>query len=180
VTGQTALSQALKMLLLVVCGVVAVLIPLLPMQFDTQSRTMPDLLLPLLVLWSIRRPDTAPLILVAALLLFADLALERPVGLWALICLLIVEALRGQRGSLRGRPFPAEWASFAIALGIGLAIQGLVLFLALAPQPSASVMLEFYMATLFSYPAIASLLHWVFRIRAPKPEERSRRLGRVS
>lgn len=157
----------------------SVLFHLMPMQLSADSAVLPDVLLALLVAWSFRRPQDLPLVPVALVLLFADLALDRPTGLWALISLLILEVLGDQREPLRDRPFPAEWGAFAVALALGLIAQSLILRLAIVDRPEGNHGLHLFVRTVAVYPLVAGLLHYVFRVRAPRPAERSRRLGAV-
>lgn len=162
-----------------VLGLIAVYYQLLPMQMEAGSAPQPDLLLVLIMAWTIRRPDTIPLILAAALFLMADLTLDRPAGLWALISLLAYEFLRGQRPAIIGRPFPVEWATVAIVLAVAMIVQELILSLTLVPTADASQLVRLYVVTIVAYPVMAALLHYVFRVRAPKPKDESYRLGRV-
>ena len=157
-----------------------ILFPLMPMQLEAEAPALPDILFALIAAWILRRPNNAPMLLVAASFLAADFILGRPVGLWALICLLSSEFFRGQHASLRDQLFVFEFLTFAIVLGVALLAQTLILTITLVPQPGASSMLEVYLMTLASYPFVVALLHYVFRIRAPKLAERSQRLGRVS
>ncbi|MEM8868907.1 MAG: rod shape-determining protein MreD [Pseudomonadota bacterium] len=152
---------------------------LMPIQTTAETLVMPDILLGLAAAWVIRRPHCMPLLLTAALFLLSDFLMYRPVGLWAVIALLIVEFMRGQRDVLRNRPFPAEWAAFAGALAVGLIVEAVVLQLTLVARPSGDIPLQVFAVTVVAYPVLALLLHSVFRVRAPKPAERSRRLGRV-
>ncbi len=159
----------------------AIFVQLLPLDLVAGTGLVPDLLLALACAWAVRRPEHMPLLLVAALLLLADMLQDRPTGLWAMISLLIVEAMRTQREAYLGRPFAVEWGGFALALGLGLMAQGLILKLALVARPDGvDLPLQIFAVTAASYPAVALLLHYGLRIRAPRPAERSSRLGRVA
>ena len=164
---------------LLILGLLAIVFPLAPLGAHSGGQVAPDLLLPLLVAWTVRRPDTSLLLVTALLLLLADFALERPVGLWALISLLIIEGMRSQGIGFRDQNFLLEWASFAAALVAGLLVQALILSLALVPQPPAGRMVAFFALTVVCYPLIVLLLNWVVQVRFPKPKDRSQRLGEV-
>ena len=164
---------------LLLLSMVAILVPLVPFGAHSDAQAFPDLLLPLLVAWTVRRPEASLLVLTAALLLLADFVLERPVGLWALISLLIIEGMRLQGIGFRDQNFVLEWASFAAALGAGLLVQALVLSMALVPQPGSARMMAFFGLTIVAYPLIVLVLNWVFQVRFPQAAERSQRLGRV-
>lgn len=153
---------------------------LIPLGIGSGARVLPDAMLALLACWSVRRPQDLPLVLLAGLLLMADFLLARPVGLWALMSLLILEVLGGQREAMRDRSFVFEWGSFALALAAGLMLQSLILQLALVERPAGTLTLRMFAVTVAAYPVVTVLLHYVLRVRSPKPVERSRRLGRVS
>lgn len=175
-TGFSPLRAGLFTLL----ALVAILVQLLPLDLLAGTGVAPDLLLVLACLWAVRRPEHMPLPLVAGLLLLADMLQDRPIGLWAMISLLIVEAMRAQRDAYRGRPFVVEWGGFAVALALGLMARGLILKLALVSRPEGlDLPLQIFAVTVLSYPVMALLLHYGLRIRAPRPAERSSRLGRV-
>ncbi len=166
-------------MLAVLIGLGFVYFQLLPLQIPAGSAVMPDLLVVLLMAWTIRRPATLPLLLVAGLLLVADLALDRPMGLWALLSLLMIEFLRGQRPAIVGRPFPVEWLTVAVVYAVALIVFALILGLTLVGQPEPGRMLQHYAVTMAAYPLVAALLHWVVRVRPPQAKDAPNRLGRV-
>ena len=176
-TGFSLIRSGLFALL----ALTAIFVQLLPLDLVAGTGLVPDLLLVLACIWAVRRPEHTPLLLVAALLLLADMMQDRPVGLWAMISLLIVETMRAQRDAYRGRPFVVEWGGFALALALGLIAQGVILKLALVARPEGvDLPLQIFAVTVASYPAMALLVHYGLRIRAPRPAERSRRLGRMA
>ncbi|MEM8786676.1 MAG: rod shape-determining protein MreD [Pseudomonadota bacterium] len=175
----TAISP-LATLALGVLGLAAIFFHMLPMQLVPGGLVVPDILLALCVAWVLRRPDGAPLLLVAALVLLADLTQDQPTGLWALLSLFVVEASRGHIEAVRNRPFLYEWGAFAGLLALALVLQALVLTVALVPRPPLDVTLQLFAMTVVAYPLVVAVLHLLIRIRAPKPAERSRRLGRVA
>ncbi|WP_112323928.1 rod shape-determining protein MreD [Oceanibium sediminis] len=170
----------LQTALLALLGLLSIYFHLAPLQLSAGAAVLPDLLLIIVVLWTVRAPQNAPLLLIALLFLLGDLMLQRPVGLWALISLLIVEVIGDRRTALRNRPFVAEWLTFSLALAIGLMLHALLLKLALVQRPEGLLALRYFIVTVAAYPVMAALLHYVFRVRSPKPVERSSRLGRVA
>ncbi|MSU88095.1 hypothetical protein GE300_00520 [Rhodobacteraceae bacterium 2CG4] len=170
----------LQMLLFAAIAVAVILVQLLPLQLRAEHMVHPDLLLALAAAWAVRQPENLPLLLVAPILLLADLIQDRPVGLWALISLLLLEGMSAQREALRNRPFPFEWAAFTALLALGLIGQSVVLALALVERPAGGITVQLFATTAAVYPVVALVLHYVLRVRAPKPAERSRRLGRVA
>ena len=63
---------------------------LLPLQTTPRSLAGPDLLLAFAVAWCLRRPEFVPPLALALAFLLADLLLQRPPGLWALLALFTV------------------------------------------------------------------------------------------
>ena len=157
----------------------ATLASMLPLGLSADSILMPDLLVAMTFAWVIRRPSTAPYALVFMVALFADIMLMRPLGLWAMLTLLIGEFARSQRRPLREQPFVAEWILFAMVLTVGVGINLLILNLTFTPRPSIDLMVNHIAMTTLSYPFVVAALHWIFRIRAPKTAAGSDRLGRV-
>lgn len=175
--GRGSTLQSLGFLVL---SLLAIYVHLAPMQLTTDSVVLPDLLFALAFAWTMRRPESMPLLLTAGVFLLADLLLDRPVGLWALLCLLALESGGGRRETLRNQPFLAEWVAFALALAAVLILRAVVLLLALVDSAPGGVALQFFAVTVLCYPLVVLMLHYLFRIRSPKPAERSRRLGRVA
>ncbi|NNU79902.1 rod shape-determining protein MreD [Halovulum dunhuangense] len=169
-----------RALLFTALALVAIHVQLLPLEIAAESTVLPELLLVLAAAWSLREPENLPLPLLAAALLLGDLVLDRAVGLWALTSLLVLEVLRLRREALYDRPFAIEWATFAGILAVALALHGLVLRLALIDVETGGLGFRLWLSTVLAYPLMAAFLHWVLRVRAPKPAERSRRLGRVA
>jgi rod shape-determining protein MreD len=90
--------------------------------------------------WTVHRPDLLPPVAVFALGLFQDLVLGWPVGLSAVVLLLVQSGLASQRRILAGVPFLIGWMSFAlVALGaflIAWMIASLAKDAALGPAPA--------------------------------------------
>lgn len=173
-------ASPLHTVLFVVISFCVILSQLLPLQLQAEHMVQPDLLLALAAAWIVRQPENMPLLLLAPILLLADLLQDRPVGLWALASLLLVEGMASQRAGLISRPFIFEWAAFTGLLALALIGQSLVLALALVERPTGGITVQLFATTAAVYPLVALLLHYVLRVRAPKPAERSRRLGRVA
>ncbi|MEO0865869.1 MAG: rod shape-determining protein MreD [Pseudomonadota bacterium] len=98
---------------------------LLPLQTATGGWIWPDLLLAFALAWSVRRPDYVPATLLAGSFLLADLLLQRPPGLWALLALIACEQLKFQARSLRDASLAAELVSvtaWIVGIGIGYRI----------------------------------------------------------
>ena len=108
--------------------------------------------------WAIHRPDLMPAIAVFALGLLQDILTGGPLGVNALVLLLVFGVMRNQRRPFLGKPFPVMWFGFLIVAPCALAVQWLVASVALdrlIPPASAGVELLF---TLALYPCVT----WLF------------------
>ncbi len=161
-------------------GLIVTLIAMLPLGLSAEARVMGDLLFCLAFSWVIRRPSTAPIGLILILAILADILLMRPLGLWALIILMGSEFARTQRIPLREQMFIVEWIIFAAVFAFGLAANYLFLKLVFTPTPALNLMLAYFVNTVLAYPLIVAMLHWIFRVRAPKSPGGFSHLGRVT
>lgn len=157
----------------------ATLAGMLPLGLSADSIVMPDVLLAMTFAWVIRRPSTAPYPIVFLMALFADIMLMRPLGLWAMLTLLLGEFARSQRRPLREQLFVVEWILFVVVFAVFTGINMLVLNFTFTPGPSSDLMLNHILITGLTYPFVVAALHWVFRIRSPRTAAGSDRLGRV-
>ena len=66
---------------------------LLPLDLTVRPIPGPDFLLLLCLVWVLRRPDFAPVGLIAAIMLTADFLFMRAPGIWTLIVVLATEFL---------------------------------------------------------------------------------------
>ena len=145
--------------------------------------TTPDLFWCVLAFFALRRPDAAPLALVAVLVVVRDALLAGPLGAGALSLLLGFEILRWRALEL---PAPRSvwgdwlWASAVYAGALGL--QWGLLAVSLGHPPALAALGPHLLATVVAIPCVAALLRYVFRLGAsPRAEEPSRRgLGRAA
>jgi len=140
---------------------------LLPLETTPRRLAGPDLVLGFAFAWALRRPEYAPLGLVAALLLTADLLLGRPPGLYAALALLAFDSLRARAAGMRGMPFTVEWATVGLAITAVLLGHRLVLAVLLVDLPPLGLQLIQLLATLLAYPLVAAVTRFVFGLRAP-------------
>ena len=161
-------------------GLFAVLAAMLPLGLSANAIPMPDLVFILAVAWVIRRPVAAPLGLVAAIAIIADILLMRPIGLWALVMIFSVEAVRARRWTIREHMFLVEWAIFATLFAVSLVATSIILGLAFAPRPGAYIMFTYFLSTVIAYPIVVGLLQWVLGVKRPKVAHRTIGPGQVS
>lgn len=148
-------SLILQRALLLALGLVAIHVPLVPVDHAADKVANPDLLFCLVVAWTVRRPDAVPLSVVLALGLLADLLLGRPPGPGALGLVLATEYLR----SCRAGSFPLEVMRAALLFAAVLAGTALLLVFTLAPSPGLESLARHWLATGLAYPVVAGLLH---------------------
>ena len=150
-------------------GLAAVYAALLPIAPGSGAAT-PDLLYCLVFAWIVRAPRGAPVLVVLALGLFADLMLSRPPGLGALGLLAVSELVRGARGAPRDWAFLREWLFAALAFALMIGAMTLLLALSLAAPPSLGALLWHVVATIVAYPFVAGLVGWLLGgRRGPTP-----------
>jgi len=131
----------------------------------------PDLLIAFAFAWSLRRPEYVPTLMLAGIFLLADLLLQRPPGLWALLALLACENLKGRGRGLRDSTFGAEWAAVAVLLTGILIANRVVLSILLIQPPHLRLSLLELGITILIYPVVALLTRTVMRVRRAAPGE---------
>lgn len=131
----------------------------------------PDLLIAFAFAWSLRRPEYVPSLLLALIFLLADLLLQRPPGLWALLALLACENLKGRSRSLRDATFGAEWIAVAVLLTGILIANRIVLSLMLVPPPQLRLSVLELGVTILVYPAVVFVTRSVMGVRRAAPGE---------
>jgi rod shape-determining protein MreD len=144
---------------------------LLPMQGVTTRIAGPDLLVALTFAWALRRPDYVPMLSIAAVMLLADLLMQRPPGLWSALVLLAAEWLKVQDRRIRGNTFFAEWLTVAAALLVIAVLYRLVLGLMVVGPGAVSLHAMQYGMTLLAYPIVAAISHLAFGVRRSAPGE---------
>ncbi len=144
---------------------------LLPLSTVPHNWTGPDLLLVLLMVWVLRRPDYAPIALVAGVMLFADFVLSRPPGLMAAVAVLVSENLRRRTMASAEMPFAIEWlTACAGMLAIVLATRVLTAVFVLQ-QPSLGLSLIQLIISFATYPIVAGMCSLLLGLRKARFRE---------
>ncbi len=142
---------------------------LLPLETTPRSWAGPDFLLCFALAWSMRRPEYVPAPALAVAFLVADLLLQRPPGLWALLALIGCENFKSRGRSLRDANFAAEWITAGILIiGITLGYR-IILALVLIDLPSLTLSLSELTLTVLFYPVVVSITHFVFGVQKAAP-----------
>lgn len=127
----------------------------------------PDLLLCLVLAWTMRRPEYLPPLLIAAVMLADDLFLMRPPGLWAALVVIAAEFVRSRVALTRELAFLAEWALVA-GLMFGLLIAYRLAFtLSFVPQPDFGYAVVQMVWSIVCYPAVVGLSLLALDLRKP-------------
>ena len=155
----------------VAVGIAVILVNLMPLETVPRAWAGPDLLLALCCVWTIRRPDYAPALAVAFLMLMADLMYQRPPGLMAALVVLATEWLKARARTMRDLPFPAEWVAAAGVITAVLLGYRLVLALFLVDQAPLMLSLIQLAATLVAYPVVVVFSSVVLGLRKTAPGE---------
>lgn len=142
---------------------------LLPLDTVPSRWAPPDLLIAFAFAWALRRPDFVPALSIAVVMLMADLMLQRPPGLLALLLVLGCEYLKNQTAGLRGASFVGEWAAVAIVL-VGITVLNRVILIIVAVQPdSLGLSLIQMVLTIAVYPIVVLVTQSLMGVRKPAP-----------
>ncbi|MBB5516728.1 rod shape-determining protein MreD [Rubricella aquisinus] len=155
------LRHAFAAVVLTTLAALLLAVSLMPLRPATSGFAVPDLVLCLACAWALRHPQSAPMILMFAIGLIADLMLGRPVGLGALTLLLITEVLRRQPA---GVPFLLEWVFVSLLILLGSLAQLGVLMITFAARPDTMMVLINAVVTALCYPLLAGAVRAALRI----------------
>ncbi|AUQ47014.1 rod shape-determining protein MreD [Phaeobacter inhibens] len=144
---------------------------LLPLDTLPSRWAPPDLLLALVMAWSMRRPDYVPTVLIALTFLLADLLFQRPPGLMALLVVLACSFLKSQVQPHRETAFIGEWVTVAITITAVTLLNRLILAVLGVVQPSLGLILIQMVATLLIYPLVALASQSLLGVRKLSPAE---------
>ncbi|WP_240722371.1 rod shape-determining protein MreD [Poseidonocella sp. HB161398] len=131
---------------------------LMPLWIEPGGWPGPDLLTGLTFAWVLRRPEQVPALLIALVMLTADLMLQRPPGLWAALALCASEVLRARRRTPRPLSFPMEWALVAVLIFAMALADWVLLTVTLAAHAPLPHMLAATAVTIAAYPVPAMAL----------------------
>ncbi|MBD3665843.1 rod shape-determining protein MreD [Sulfitobacter sp. TSTF-M16] len=152
-----------------VLALVILFFHLLPLETTPRRWAGPDVLLAFACAWCLRRPEYVPSVILALAFLLADLLLQRPPGLWAMLALAGCENLKSRGRPLRDASFAVEWMTVAVVICAITFVYRLVLIVALVPVPRLSLTLSELGMTVLVYPVIVGLTHWVMGVRKAAP-----------
>ncbi|UOA25739.1 rod shape-determining protein MreD [Pseudosulfitobacter sp. DSM 107133] len=163
------------------CGLVLLILffQLLPLQTQPGQWAPPDLLMGFAFAWSVRRPEYVPALMLAALLLLADLLLQRPPGLYAALVLLACENLKGRARALRASTLVAELLTVAMLMvGVAVAYRLVHKVMLIDTAPMGLSLLQLGL-TILSYPLVVLVTHSIMRVRKTGPGDLETTRGRI-
>lgn len=147
---------------------------LLPLEVGAGRWPGPDLALAFAFAWVLRRPAYVPMLLVGLTFLLGDFVFMRPPGLWAALCVIAVEFLRGREGMSRDMPFLVEWATVSVVL-LGLAlVYRICLGIFIVDHTSFGLVILQQISTLMVYPLVvlaSTFIMGVTKITAAEAEQ---------
>lgn len=165
-------------LLLVLLALLILFFHLLPLDPAPSNWAGPDILVALVFAWSVRRPEYVPVLLVAGVMLLADMMLQRPPGLWSVLVVCAVEWLKSRERRQRETTFVLEWLTFAGTLiVITILYRAVMMILILAPGTLTLSLVQVLM-TIGFYPVVVGVSYFLFGVRRSAPGDMDR-LGRT-
>jgi rod shape-determining protein MreD len=136
-----------------------VLFQTLPIHSSPYQFATPDIPLVITLVWVMRRPDVMDPILITIAFLFADMILQRPPGLWALVALCATMFLRVRALYFKEIIFFYEWLMIAIIIIISFTVHHFLLILTFLPIQNLELLAMRAFITIVLYP----IFIWVFR-----------------
>ncbi|MFP3384044.1 rod shape-determining protein MreD [Tritonibacter sp. SIMBA_163] len=144
---------------------------LLPLDTTPRRWAPPDLLLAVALAWTARRADFVPPLLIAAVMLLADLLFQRPPGLWALLVLLACEFIRSRLPASRETPFLGEWFAVSVVIIAIALLNRMILGMLAVEQAHIALILVQVIMTIAAYPVVVLLSQSVFGVRRLSPAD---------
>ncbi len=138
--------------------VILVLINMLPTQVPGFARVMPLLPLMSVFVWAVHHPNLMPAYAVFLLGLLQDVLGGAPLGLNALIYLMVYGLVVWQRRFLIGKSFAVNWVGFSLVSAAGLIFGWLLVSAYYGVLLEADSLLFQYLLSLGVFP----LLSWAF------------------
>ena len=138
---------------------------LLPLNAQPDRWPFPDVMIALTFAWVLRRPDYVPTLLIAAVMLMADLLLQRPPGLLAALVVLGAAYLRSAAPGMRDAGFVGEWMSVGMVTTAVFLGNRVILAVLSVDQAAFAPVLFQLVVTIVAYPAIVLLSQSVFGVR---------------
>lgn len=167
-------------ILYVLAAMAVTYLAILPLGAKSNAAAVPDLFFCMTIAWVMRRPESAPVFLVAVTSFLIDIVLGRPMGLWSLILVLASEYFRGRETGKGMQMHLLEWLSVSLLFLTMLITYKIALTVGFSFAPDYADLALHFLVTVITYPVVVAVLYWGLKIRSPLPADRSRNMGRVS
>jgi rod shape-determining protein MreD len=154
----TLIRRWMRNLVPVATTFACVLIGQLPLPLPFLSDVAPAFALMSLYYWLVFRPDLMPYAAVFGLGIVQDAVAGAPLGLYALVYLLVQAMVLNQRRFIAGKPFWVFWSAFALVAPIAAFAAWLLASLARGTLLTPETALVALVLTIVLFPAIAWLL----------------------
>ncbi|MEM9781248.1 MAG: hypothetical protein AAF899_02125 [Pseudomonadota bacterium] len=161
-------GQLWRAALIGLVALVALLLEAAPMGTGASALPSPDLMLLVLGVAVVRRPDCVPIPLVFTLGLARDLIGDMPVGLGALTLIAAIEILRMRAPALSRAALWLEGMTIAAVTLAMLAAQIVLMLIMLAQPPYLMDLVRQWVLTLAFWPLAVFVVRGVMGIRAAK------------
>jgi rod shape-determining protein MreD len=155
---------AMRGLFLALCAGV-LFVQLVPIPMTSAGFSAPDILLCLILAFASRRPEYAPILLVAVIALAADLLLSRVPGLHAALAVLMADRMARRRERTAAQGKLMEWARAAAMIGAMFVANRVVLALLFVPNTPLGPALAQTAATMLAYPVVLTFCALAFGLR---------------
>ncbi|MFC4670090.1 rod shape-determining protein MreD [Seohaeicola nanhaiensis] len=142
---------------------------LIPLDTVPPRWAPPDLLMAFAFAWVLRRPEFVPPLLLAVVMLLADLLFQRPPGLQAMLVVMGAEYLKYRTAGLSESTFLREWATVALVITGVTLLNRLFLGMTLVPLPAFGLALIQMILTVATYPVVALVTRSVMGVRRQTP-----------
>ncbi|TDL75993.1 rod shape-determining protein MreD [Palleronia sediminis] len=159
-------------LLFLAMAALVIFVRILPFRIGTAPVPAPELLTLTTFAWVIRRPEYAPVALIALVHLTADILFMRPLGLWTILVVLGCEYLRKHSNIPSELPFPVEWVMVTMTLATMIAAGMLVQAVLLVPQPSIGANALQLIVSAAAYPIVVVVTAFGLGVRPAGVAER--------
>lgn len=162
----------------VLCALLIMFFHLLPLDPSPSRWAGPDVLVAAVFAWAVRRPDYVPVLLVTGVMLLADMLLQRPPGLWAVLVVCASEWLKSRERRQRETTFALEWLTVAGTLIVITMIYRTAMMVLILSPGALMLSLVQVLMTILVYPIVVGLSYFVFGVRRAAPGDVDR-LGRT-
>jgi len=163
-------ARLFRTALMVGLGLVAIFVEAAPLGLMPGAPPSPDILLCVLLYWSIRRPGSTPLAAVFALGLIRDFLTDLPVGAGTLTLIVATEVFKARRRQFQRANFLVEWIAVGLAALASATVLWTMVMLTLSQPPYVMDLVHQCLYTAMLYPFVVLIFRWVLRITWRKAE----------